>query len=192
MNRRTVPIMPLAILALLGGLTFWLSQYVTNNPIRNAANSRHDPDVIIERFTARKLSPTGDVQYVVTANKMTHFADDDSAVLENVVFTSMAPGQPTLTARAPTGKSIEGGARIVMEGGVVIESAAMGNMAAMTLRTPRVTILPDDNIASSNEGVIVESVQGNLRAASFELNNLTQVVVFSQARLILSTPRVRR
>jgi lipopolysaccharide export system protein LptC len=189
MNSRSVPIMPLAILALLGGLTFWLSQYVTNNPIRNAANAKHEPDVIIEKFTARKLSPTGDVQYVVIANKMTHFADDDSAVLENVVFTSMAPGQPTLTARAPMGRSFEGGARIVLEGGVVIESAGSSNMSAMTLRTPRVTVLPDENIARSTETVTVESAQGDLRAASFELNNLTQVVVFSRAKLTLTSPR---
>jgi lipopolysaccharide export system protein LptC len=191
MRGRNIPIMPLAILALLGGLMFWLSQYAATNAARNAGRDRHDPDVIIEQFTARKLSPAGDIQYVLTAKKMTHYADDDSAVFESVVFQSTSPGQPTLIARAPTGKSFEGGNRIELEGGVVVNSQG-GSTADMTMTTPRATILPEENLARSDAGVVVDSAQGRLRAASFELNNETQIATFGRAQLALSPPKNRK
>jgi lipopolysaccharide export system protein LptC len=174
MNDRSLPILPLGVLLLLAGLTFWLSQYVTTEGARNADNKRHDPDVIIEKFSAQKLSPVGDVQYVVTANKMTHYPDDDSSILDEVIFTATTPGRPKLVMRAPRGRSINGGSEIVMEGGVVIDTEANGRSPAMQMRTPKLTLLPDQNIARSKDGVVVESVQGVMNAAAFELNNATQ------------------
>lgn len=173
MNDRALPILPLGILLLLAGLTFWLSQYVTTETARTH-NKRQDPDVIIEKFSAQKLSPAGDVQYVVTANKMTHYPHDDSSHLEQVVFTATTPGRPQLTMRAPRGRSTNGGDEIVMEGGVVVDTEAQGRSPAMQLRTPKLTVLPEKNIARSNEGVVVESMQGVMKAAAFELNSATQ------------------
>jgi lipopolysaccharide export system protein LptC len=174
MNDRTIPLLPLGILLLLAGMTFWLSSYVENQGIEKANNKRNDPDVVIEKFSAQKLSPAGEVQYVVTADKMTHYPLDDSAVLEKIVFTATTPGRPKTVARAPRGISKNGGDEIVMEGGVMIDSAAAGRSPAMQLKTPKLTVLPEQNIARSTDGVAIESVQGVMNAASFELNNATQ------------------
>jgi lipopolysaccharide export system protein LptC len=92
MNDRALPLLPLGILLLLAGMTFWLSSYVEHQGAEKAANKRNDPDVVIEKFSAQKLSPAGDVQYVVTADKMTHYPRDDSAVLEKIVFAATSPG----------------------------------------------------------------------------------------------------
>lgn len=176
MNGRSLPILPMAILLLLLGLTFWLSRYVEGDAARSRDPARNDPDVVIERFTARKLSPTGDVQYVLTARAMTHFPVNDSSLLEDVVFTSTTPGQPILIAKAPRGRLIAGGDEVVMEGGVVVDSSGSGRTPAMTLRTPRLTVLPEQNIARSAEGVVIESAQGVMKAANFELNNLNKTL----------------
>ncbi len=189
MNGRSIPFMPLGILLLLAGLTFWLSRYAETSGVRDNGKSRHDPDVIVEKFTARSLSPTGDVQYVVTANKMNHFPDDDSSTLETVVFTSTSPGQAPIVAKAPVGRSFEGGDRIVMEGGVVVETSGTKKNGAMTMRTPKLTILPPKNLASSVDGVVVESAQGVLKAVSFELNNETEIVNFGRGSISLTPPR---
>ena len=189
MNDRTIPLLPLGILVLLAGLTFWLSSYVENEGVKNASNKRNDPDVMIEKFSAQKLSPLGDVQYVVTADKMTHYPRDDTAVLEKIVFTATTPGRPKIVARAPRGISKNGGDEIVMEGGVVIDSEASGRSPAMQLKTPKLTVLPEQNIARSIDGVVMVSVQGVMNAASFELNNLTQELKMTRFNARLSSGR---
>lgn len=180
MNDRALPLLPLGILLLLAGMTFWLSSYVGNQGAEKAANKRNDPDVVIEKFSAQKLSPAGDVQYVVTADKMTHYPRDDSALLEKVVFTATTLGRPKVVARAPRGISKNGGNEIIMEGGVVLDAEASGRSPAMQLKTPKLTVLPEQNIARSTDGVVIESVQGVMNAASFELNNVTQQLTMAK------------
>jgi lipopolysaccharide export system protein LptC len=187
MNSRTLPILPLGVLLLLLALTFWLSRYVSGDGSVARELGRNDPDVVVERFIARKLSPTGDVQYVLTAETMTHFPVDDASRLDKVVFTATTPGQPQLVATSPTARLISGGNEVVMEGGVVIDSSAFGNTPAMKLRTPRLTVLPEKNTASSKEGVVIESSQGVMNAASFELNNLTKTLRMDKMRATLTS-----
>jgi len=185
MNGRSLPLLPLGVLLLLLALTFWLSRYVAADTTRQRDSARNDPDVVIERFTARKLSPTGDVQYVLTAQAMTHFPADDSSLLEQVVFTATTPGEPTLTATAPRGRLLAGGDEVVLEGGVVLDSSGSGKSPAMKLRTPRLTVLPEKNIARSTEGVVIESAQGVINAAEFELNSLTKTLRMSKVSATL-------
>jgi len=187
MNGRSFPVLPLGVLVLLLALTFWLSRYVSGDGSVARELGRNDPDVVVERFVARKLSPTGDVQYVLTAETMTHFPVDDSSRLDQVVFTATTPGQPQLVAKSPTARLISGGNEVVMEGGVVIDSSPFGSSPAMKLRTPRLTVLPEKNTASSKEGVVIESAQGVMNAASFELNNLTKTLRMDKMRATLTS-----
>jgi len=73
--------LPLAALALLVALTFWLNQLVQAPAPRLDGSTRHDPDLIVENFDAQKLTEDGTVQYTLAARKMVHYPDDDSALL---------------------------------------------------------------------------------------------------------------
>jgi lipopolysaccharide export system protein LptC len=57
----------------------------------------------------------------------------------------------------------------------------------MKLLTPRLTVLPEKNTASSNEGVLIESSQGVMNASSFELNNLTKTLRMEKMRATLTS-----
>jgi lipopolysaccharide export system protein LptC len=59
----------------------------------------------------------------------------------------------------------------------------------MTLSTPRLTVLPEKNTTFSKEGVVIESRQGVMTAASFELNNKTQTLQMSNMRATLTSGR---
>ena len=187
MNDRSLPLLPMGILVLLAGLTFWLSRFVVGEGARMTDIKRHTPDIVIEQFTAQKLSPVGDVQYVVNAAKMTHFSDDDSSVLERIIFTATTPGQPTVTARAPRGRLIKGGDVVIMDGGVVVESDATGRSPAMQMKTPILTLLPEQNLIRSVDGVVIESVQGVMTAANFELNSATRELTLERVKATLQS-----
>ena len=174
MNDRTLPILPVGILFLLVVLTFWLSRFVQPVDNRDDARKRHDPDLVVERFAAQKLSPIGDIQYLLNAAKMTHYPDDDSSLLENVVFTGYQPGKPQVTARAPTGRILNGKDFVILEGNVVLDSAATANLPASTMETPTLTIEPDNAVAYSDSGVVIRSANSTLAAKRFRLNTETR------------------
>ena len=59
--------LPLVALGLLVGLTLWLNQLVQPPAARADGSRRHDPDLMVERFNARKLGEDGSVLYTLAA-----------------------------------------------------------------------------------------------------------------------------
>ncbi len=181
MNARHIPLLPLSVLVLLVALTFWLSRFVQSDDSRPDSPKRHDPDLVIDNFAAQKLNEHGDIEYAVTAGKMRHFPDDDSSMLENVVFSAVQPNHPKVTATAPRGqlfKHADGADEVMMDGGVHMETEPDSRYPRFTLATPKLTLIPDKNVARSIDGVVMHSPTGELIAKSFVLNTLTRRIVF--------------
>ena len=176
-NARPIPLLPLCVLIMLIGMTYWLSRFVQIDEIRADAKLRHDPDLVIENFSALKLGEHGGVEYTVRASKMSHYRDDDSSILDTVVFTAVQPNHPKVTATAPRGQLIkhaDGADEVMMDGGVLLETEPNEKFPAMKLTTPKLTLIPDENIARSSDGVSIESPTGILTAKTMLLNTLTR------------------
>ena len=94
--------LPLAVLALLVGLTLWLNTLVQPAVARADGSLRHDPDAIVEHFDARKLGVDGRVLYTLAAKKMVHYPDDDSALLETLTLEAFEPGVEQRAVEAST------------------------------------------------------------------------------------------
>src|ERR1700694_4413160 len=110
--------LPLAVLALLVALTLWLNQLVQGPAARADGSLRHDPDLMVDNFNARKLGEDGRVLYTLAAKKMVHYPDDDSALLESPPRGAFDPPQPKLTVTADHGRLEQGGDRVWIEGNV--------------------------------------------------------------------------
>src|SRR5688572_23425771 len=102
---------------------------------------------MVENFNARKLGLDGAVQYTLTARKMVHYPDDDSALLESLTIEAFEPRQPKMTITAQNGRLEQGGDRVFIEGNVVVVRDADEKNAATRLTTDRVLVLPDEGIA---------------------------------------------
>ncbi len=174
MNERSLPLLPIGVLALLVILTFWLSRFVQQGGNRADAKMRHDPDLIIEALAARKLSATGEVEYKLRADKLVHYADDDSSKVAGVLFTSVQPGKPLLTARAPLGSLYHGTDTIVLQGNVEMIVEATAKHSQSVLRTPTMILETDKNIARTDAGVTIDNGNSHAVAASLLLNTDTR------------------
>ena len=174
--------LPLASLCLLVGLTLWLNQLVQPPVARADGSKRHDPDLMVENFNARKLAEDGSVRYTLVAKKMVHFPDDDSALLETVRLEAFEPSQPKLTATADHGRLEQGGDRVWIEGNVVVVREADAKTGRSTLKTQRLLVLPDEGIARTNVDVTLESPQGTTQARGLELNNHTRTLSLERVR----------
>jgi lipopolysaccharide export system protein LptC len=174
--------LPLAALALLVGLTVWLNQLVQAPTARAAGLLRHDPDLIVDNFNARKLGVDGSVLYTLVARKMVHYPDDDSALLESLTLEAFEPRQPKMTITADHGRLEQGGDRVWIEGNVVVVREADANSERARLTTDKLLVLPDAGIARTTSDVKLESASGTAHATGLEIDNRARTIKLDRVR----------
>ena len=174
--------LPLGVLGMLVALTWWLDQLVQPEGRRGDAKLRHDPDLIVENFRARKFGEDGRTLYTLAARKMVHYPDDDSALLERIGFEAFEPRQPRVTIASETGRLLEGGDKVWFEGNVVLVREADGRYEASRLTTERLLVLPDSGVARTTGPVLLENPAARVEASGLELNNQTRILKLDRVR----------
>lgn len=183
--------LPLAALALLVALTLWLNTLVQPPSARADGKLRHDPDLVVEKFSASKMGEDGRVLYTLAARKMVHFPDDDSALLESIKLEAFEPRQPTMTITADQGRIEQGGDRVWIEGNVVVHRAADARNDEARLTTEKLLVLPEAGIARTDSEVRLESVSGRARATGMELDNRARTLKLERVNATFQ-PRPKR
>jgi lipopolysaccharide export system protein LptC len=168
--------LPLAVLALLVALTFWLNRLVQEPGARDNGSMRHDPDTVVEKFNARKLGEDGRLLYTLAARKMVHYPDDDSAHLESLTLEAFEPRQPRMTITADHGRLEQGGDRVWVEGHVVLVREGDDKMEPARMNTDRLLVLPDAGIARTSSEVTLTSPSSRAVAAGLEVDNKTRTL----------------
>jgi len=181
--------LPLAVLALLVALTLWLNQLVQPGAARADGSRRHDPDLMVERFNARKLGEDGSVLYTLAAKKMVHYPDDNSALLESVTLEAFEPRQPKMTVTADHGRLEEGGDRIWIEGNVVIVREADPSSERARLTTDRMLVLPDEGKARTTSEVHLETASTHAISQGLELDNRGHTLRLERVRATFKPAR---
>jgi len=182
--------LPLLVLGMLVGLTLWLNQLVQPPTVRADGSRRHDPDLIVERFNARKLGEDGSVLYTLAARKMVHYPDDNSALLESVTLEAFEPQQPKMTVTADHGRLEEGGDRIWIEGNVVVVRDADASTERARLTTDRMLVLPDEGKARTTSEVRLDSASTQAVAQGLELDNRARTLRLERVQATM-TPAKR-
>jgi lipopolysaccharide export system protein LptC len=181
--------LPLAVLALLVGMTLWLNQLVQAPVARADGTLRHDPDLIVENFNARKLGEDGQVLYTLTARKMVHYPDDDSALLDRLTIEAFEPQQPKVTVTADHGRLEQGGDRVWIEDNVVVVRAADAKDGPVRVTTDKLLVLPDAGIARTSSEVHMESSTGRAVAEGLELDNKARTLRLDHVRAVMKPTR---
>lgn len=180
--------LPLGVLAMLVALTVWLDQLVQPSGDRGDGSRRHDPDLIVEKFSARKFGEDGRTLYTLAARKMVHYPDDDSAHLEKLDFEAREPQQPRVTIASDAGRLLERGDKVWFEGNVVMVREADQRYEASRLTTERLLVLPDSGVARTTGPVLLENPQARVEAGGLEMNNQARTLRLDRVRATY-TPR---
>jgi lipopolysaccharide export system protein LptC len=167
--------LPLAIAALLAAISFWLNQLVSTERPFDTAGFTHDPDYIVEHFTAQGFDLDGNPHHRLEAVRMTHYMDDDTTVLEMPHFTQTSPGKVPLEVRSKRGLIIGQGEVVHFLDDARATRQATADRPAMTLDGEHLRVLPDAHILTSDKPVVIRqglSVMhgGNLYADDHVLN----------------------
>lgn len=172
-------------LLLLLGATYWLNLQVQSPATDAGKNIRHDPDYIIDNFTATTLDEKGKIRFVMSAKKMVHFPDDDTTHLEAPQLASYTADRPPLRMTALNGEISHKGDEIFLRNDVIIVRPAFAKQSELNFKTNYLHVLPGKDMATSNQPVSLVDARTNLNALGMELNYKTHIVKFlSQVKTV--------
>jgi lipopolysaccharide export system protein LptC len=189
MKDRWLAYVPALLLAGLAGLTYWLDQTVQPvSPARNGS-TRHDPDLVVENFTAARMHLDGTPRYAVSARKMLHYPDDSSTLLEFPELTHYSTEEGPVTIRANQGLLSANGEDAYFTGDVRVRRAAHGDQQEMSLYTSFLHVIPEQDLAKTDRQVTMTSGNSTAKSVGLEINNKARTVkLLSQVSVTYHTP----
>ena len=178
--RYWLPLLPL--LGLLGA-TYWLNQQAKPEPAKPDSNKRHEPDAIVESFSATKLNEQGEPDFIIAAAKMLHYPDDDSTTLEAPHITIMFDEHPTIHAIAKHGIISSKGDEVFLQDEVEVMREASAKQDQLTLQTEYLHIIPEQNWADTDGTVTIVDAHNIVHATGMTMDNKTRTLkLLSQVR----------
>jgi LPS export ABC transporter protein LptC len=178
MRDRITAIIAVLLLAALAGATYWYSQVGRYANLSNPV-SREGPDFIVNGVTLTQFDALGRATNRLFADKLTHYAVDDRAELEQPRYVSLRPDQPQLEARAKTALVEGSGERVVLTGDVVITRSPGDNgEPPMRLSTEKLVALPDREQYSTDLPVEMDRGGSLIRSVGMDYDNIKRVVKF--------------
>jgi lipopolysaccharide export system protein LptC len=171
---RANTIFSLALAAGLAGLTFWLERTVNAPGGAPRGEVRHEPDFIVDQVSATTLDVTGRPESKLTAQKMRHFADDQSTELEAPRLVQLRPDSPSVHIEADRGVAAKSGDDVRLYGNVVVRREATPGRPELRVETSYLQVFPKEDIARTSEEVVIREGGSRLTGVGMEYNNKTR------------------
>lgn len=185
MSERLRSWLPLLPLLLLLAATYWLNLQVQSSSSAASKKLRHDPDYIIDNFTATTLDAQGKIRFVMSAKKMWHYPDDDTTLLELPRLASLTLERPPVRMSAQNGELSGKGDEIFLRNDVVIVRPAYANRSELTFTTNYLHVLPNKDIVNTDQAVTMVDARTHHKAVGMELDNKARTIRFlSQVKTV--------
>lgn len=174
MRPRSYSLFPLAILTLLAGLTFWLERATRIDEPPRDGKLRHDPDFIVDNFTTHTLDAQGKLQYSLVAEKMLHYADDESTEVTQPRLTYFGRPERMFLSSKRANVSKEGH-EVVLIGDVRAVREATRKDPEMVVTTSELSVYPDQDFAATDKPVKIVQGKTVVHGVGMELDSAAQV-----------------
>jgi len=171
---------PLILVALLAALTFWLVQLTQVSEPKPDGRLRHDPDYQIEKFTVKAFDKTGQIQHSFSAERMTHYPDNDATDLTQPSMIGHG-GVAPVHLRAASGTVGPDGQVVVLRHGVRIQREAAPGVLPTTFTTEEATVYPQDEYITTAAPVTLVQGRSQMTGTGFEFNNHSWQAVLHQS-----------
>ncbi len=165
---------PIALLMILVLLTFWLDQAIQRPRIRGDYDSNHQPDYIIENLSGVEVAYDKARQLLFSADVMTHYPTEDMSYYEQADFTRLQPDKPLVRISADYAEFEGGKDNIYLKGNVFIIREKDADK--VTMRTEFLHLIPDAEIAKTDQPVTMIRRDMIVNAVGMELNDRTEQI----------------
>lgn len=179
MSRSTLIL--IMVIALLAALSSWLSREQEEEGPVAERPQRHIPDYYIIGFNAAAYSADGIPRHRLSAESMTHFADDGSTQLVHPQLAFIDERGETWQLDAGRGEVDARSETLVLSDSVNIRR--LGEAAnAIEFKTGELTVHPTQQFATTNTAVTITAPGSQIEAAGFD-------AYFAEERLVLHSAR---
>jgi lipopolysaccharide export system protein LptC len=178
MGERLSNLFPLALMAVLAALTYWLDRLVQSPAAAPNALLRHDPDYIVDNLLATRMDINGRIKNTLFTVKLVHFPDDDTTELTAPRFISYAKSAP-VTITSKSGLVSSNGENVYFRDSVRVVRAPYGEKSEMVVNTDYLHVLPDDNIAKTDRAVTITDANMVVNAVGMEMNSETRIMLLN-------------
>lgn len=173
-------LLPLLLMAIVAGSTFWLVQ--VNSPREDTSREnvkRHEPDYWMERFSATELAEDGTTKLRFTGIKMIHFEDDQTYDVTRPAMRAYQPDRPPVTANSDRGVMNAEGSIIDLYGNAFVVRQAGPDPSKdprMTAASQYFQLLVNDDIVKTDKAVELHRGPSVMTANGLIFNNVTREV----------------
>ncbi|WP_165873503.1 LPS export ABC transporter periplasmic protein LptC [Parasulfuritortus cantonensis] len=171
--------LPLVIVGGLVVLTTWLGQ-LAEQPLPQAPTVlRHDPDYFVENFNATAYDVSGQPRYHLTAVRLTHYMDDDTADLIAPRFVREGAGVARVVVRSLRGVVSANGDTVDFIGDVRMLRERLQDGPPIDLTTDYLRAYPDRDLVVTNKPVLIKDGGGQLRGAAMQADGKQKTLELS-------------
>lgn len=174
MREKLISGSPLILLALLAALTFWLDRKVQPTTRGPDGKTRHDPDFIMEGFSAVQMNPDGTRRYALSARRLVHYPDDNSTELEAPRLVYFDYQRAPVSVRSETANATSGGDDVYFHGDVQVVRSAYDRNPELGLFTSYLHVVPDKDFAQTDKPVRIVEGNSTANAVGLEFDNRTR------------------
>jgi lipopolysaccharide export system protein LptC len=154
-------------------LTVWLDNVLQNQNQQHNDALQQEVDYIIENLNGIQVNHQSKSNRFFSANKLTHYPMEDKTQLEHVFFTSVEPDKPLLRVISDHAELIKDGDDIFLTDNVSIIRGNNTDKDKVTMLTDFLHLVPDANIAKTDQPITVMRMKSTLNATGMFMNNQT-------------------
>ena len=151
-NRFSV-LFPILFAAILAFISYWVQLSVENGNENRGNKLSNSPDYFLTNFKTTQTEADGSIRFILSANEMTHFGQDDTTRLKKPLFIRYKNNIPS--------SQIEGGIGLVSTDGEevqIIDNVKFARLETetkpkMELFTDQLTVLPNKDQAMTKRPV---------------------------------------
>lgn len=185
MNGRGHSLFPLVVLTLLAGVSVWLDRVTQQPPVTKTDKTRHEADFSADKLTLHRYDVTGKIQYVLVADRMVHYADDESTELVKPRLNYLNRPEP-VWIESNFAQVSKDGETVLLTDQVFLRRDAHADKPESTLRTEEMTVWPDDEKMRADKPVTLTQGKTVITAERMESDNIVgEVRLQGQVRGIL-------
>jgi lipopolysaccharide export system protein LptC len=180
---RASSLFPLLLILALAAASLWLERAVQAPEHDKSGKMRHDPDFIAEDFGITKMDVTGKPEYILSAERMQHYPDDESTSVVAPRLVQRHDNANPVVIRADRGRIAKKGEEASFYGSVVVVREAGRGQSELRVQTEYLQVIPDRDLARTDKPVIITEGRSRLSGVGMEFNNRTrQFALQSQVR----------
>lgn len=166
---------PIGLVLFLAMLGVWLNQVSGRIESVDNAGFTHDPDYIVENFDALAFAPDGAPQHRLMADRLTHFMDDDTTVLDKPRFRSL-DSRATAEVNARRALISTDGKRVFFLKDVHISRNFPGNGPPITMDTEYLQVNPYERVMMTDRNVTLRQGRSVVTANKLLIDNNAQLL----------------